>query len=71
MYMAPVLVMLSPFHRYFDAARSYGKAEEFLGGWLRTRDIPTSDVVIGSKWGYTYTADWQIDTQVHTCPLAP
>ena len=23
--------------RYFDAARSYGRAEEFLGDWLRTR----------------------------------
>lgn len=50
--------------RYFDAARSYGKAEEFLGEWLRARNIPTSEVMVGSKWGYTYTADWQIDTQV-------
>ena len=25
--------------RYFDAARSYGRAEEFLGSWLRSRDI--------------------------------
>jgi aryl-alcohol dehydrogenase-like predicted oxidoreductase len=24
--------------RYFDAARSYGRAEEFLGGWLAGRD---------------------------------
>jgi aryl-alcohol dehydrogenase-like predicted oxidoreductase len=23
--------------RYFDAARSYGRAEEFLGSWLRKR----------------------------------
>ena len=23
--------------RYFDAARSYGLSEEFLGGWLRSR----------------------------------
>src|SRR3954468_8802772 len=23
--------------RYFDAARSYGRAEEFLGGWLADR----------------------------------
>jgi aryl-alcohol dehydrogenase-like predicted oxidoreductase len=45
--------------RYLDAARSYGRAEEFLGAWLRDRDAP--DVVVGSKWGYVYTADWQVD----------
>ena len=45
--------------RYYDAARSYGRAEEFLGEWLsgRLRD----DVVVGSKWGYVYTADWEVD----------
>lgn len=26
--------------RYFDAARSYGAAERFLGNWLRSRAIP-------------------------------
>ena len=45
--------------RYLDAARSYGRAEEFLGTWLEERDPP--DVVVGSKWGYVYTADWQVD----------
>ena len=45
--------------RYFDAARSYGRAEEFLGSWLRSR-LP-DDAVVGSKWGYVYTADWQVD----------
>src|SRR5262245_58878201 len=25
--------------RYVDAARSYGRAEEFLGGWLRERAV--------------------------------
>jgi aryl-alcohol dehydrogenase-like predicted oxidoreductase len=45
--------------RYFDAARSYGRAEEFLAAWLQTR-MP-GDVTIGSKWGYTYTAGWQVD----------
>jgi aryl-alcohol dehydrogenase-like predicted oxidoreductase len=50
--------------RYFDAARSYGRAEEFLGEWLRSHpDI--DDVSVGSKWGYTYTADWRIDADVH------
>ena len=45
--------------RYLDAARSYGRAEEFLGAWLRDRD--PADVVVGSKWGYVYTAGWQVD----------
>ncbi|MFD7710846.1 aldo/keto reductase [Streptomyces sp. NPDC059785] len=50
--------------RYFDAARSYGRSEEFLAGWLR--DHPEADdVVIGSKWGYTYTAGWRTDAERH------
>ncbi|WIA21706.1 hypothetical protein OEZ85_000872 [Tetradesmus obliquus] len=49
--------------RYFDAARSYGRAEEFLGGWLAARGIGPEEVVVGSKWGYVYTAGWQVDTQ--------
>jgi aryl-alcohol dehydrogenase-like predicted oxidoreductase len=48
---------------YFDAARSYGRAEEFLGNWLQAQ-IPT-DVIIASKWGYVYTADWQIQASQH------
>ncbi len=51
--------------RYFDAARSYGRAEEFLANWLEDRAIPTDAAMIGSKWGYTYTADWQIDARFH------
>ncbi|MFF3818862.1 aldo/keto reductase [Streptomyces bluensis] len=50
--------------RYFDVARSYGRAEEFLAGWLTARP-DVDDVVIGSKWGYTYTADWRTDAQKH------
>jgi aryl-alcohol dehydrogenase-like predicted oxidoreductase len=45
--------------RYFDAARSYGKAEDFLGSWLAKRGVPEQACTIGSKWGYTYTAGWQ------------
>ncbi|MBZ6082315.1 aldo/keto reductase [Streptomyces olivaceus] len=50
--------------RYFDAARSYGRSEEFLAGWLRERP-DVDDVVVGSKWGYTYTADWSPDAEQH------
>ncbi|WP_329370257.1 aldo/keto reductase [Streptomyces sp. NBC_01483] len=50
--------------RYFDAARSYGRSEEFLAGWLKSRP-DVDDVVIGSKWGYTYTADWTTDAEKH------
>lgn len=49
--------------RYVDAARSYGRAEEFLAAWLDARNI--HDVVVASKWGYEYTADWRIDVDVH------
>lgn len=48
--------------RYFDAARSYGRAEEFLGEWLAGGP---ADVVVGSKWGYRYVADWHVDADVH------
>jgi aryl-alcohol dehydrogenase-like predicted oxidoreductase len=51
--------------RYFDAARSYGKAEAFLGEWLTNRDLGPPEVTVGSKWGYTYTADWRVDAPVH------
>jgi aryl-alcohol dehydrogenase-like predicted oxidoreductase len=47
--------------RYFDAARSYGKAEEFLHSWLAKRSITEKECTISSKWGYTYTADWQVN----------
>jgi aryl-alcohol dehydrogenase-like predicted oxidoreductase len=51
--------------RYFDAARSYGKAEEFLASWLARRELGPEDVTVGSKWGYTYTADWRVDAEEH------
>ncbi|MFJ1592267.1 aldo/keto reductase [Kitasatospora albolonga] len=50
--------------RYVDTARSYGRAEEFLGEWLDARPSFT-DLVVGSKWGYTYTADWRTDAETH------
>lgn len=48
--------------RYVDAARSYGRAEEFLADWIRSRRLTP---VVGSKWGYTYTAGWQVDAPQH------
>ncbi|WP_410474414.1 aldo/keto reductase [Guyparkeria sp. TX1] len=50
--------------RYVDAARSYGRAEAFLGDWLAHRSADERPTV-GSKWGYTYTAGWQVDAEVH------
>ena len=45
---------------YFDAARSYGRAEQFLATWLESRNIGTGGVTVASKWGYAYTADWRV-----------
>jgi aryl-alcohol dehydrogenase-like predicted oxidoreductase len=50
--------------RWFDAARSYGLAEEFLAAWLRSRAIQPDEVTVSSKWGYTYTAGWQDPAEV-------
>ncbi len=51
--------------RYFDTARSYGSAEEFLSDWLRARAPLAAEVICGSKWGYTYVGDWRMDAPVH------
>lgn len=56
--------------RTYDAARSYGLAEEFLGSWLRARghrplNGAVDGVRIGSKWGYTYVAGWRTDAATH------
>jgi aryl-alcohol dehydrogenase-like predicted oxidoreductase len=51
--------------RYFDAARSYGRAEAFLASWLDRRGLGRDDVTVGSKWGYTYTANWRVDAAEH------
>ncbi|WP_420641811.1 aldo/keto reductase [Candidatus Leptofilum sp.] len=63
--------------RYFDAARSYGRAEAFLASWLNSRRIAPANITVGSKWGYTYTADWQVnvpegqkhEVKDHTLPV--
>ncbi len=50
--------------RWFDAARSYGRAEQFLSRWLTRRGIQPGRVTVSSKWGYTYTADWKVEADV-------
>lgn len=49
--------------RWVDAARSYGRAEEFLGGWLTARS--PDGVTVSSKWGYTYVGRWETDAPLH------
>jgi aryl-alcohol dehydrogenase-like predicted oxidoreductase len=51
--------------RWFDAARSYGRAEAFLASWLARREMQPGDVTVSSKWGYRYTAGWRIDVAEH------
>ncbi len=51
--------------RYVDAARSYGLAEQFLASWLKKRRLAPGEMTIGSKWGYTYTGDWQMNAIEH------
>ncbi|MEU4826730.1 aldo/keto reductase [Actinomadura sp. NPDC023710] len=49
--------------RWVDAARSYGRAEEFLGGWLAAR--APEGIRVSSKWGYAYVGEWRADAEVH------
>ncbi len=55
--------------RYFDAARSYGQSEAFLSAWLLSRGhhalVEVDNAVVGSKWGYTYVANWQMGAVAH------
>lgn len=44
--------------RYFDTAPSYGKGEAFLQEWNDLNKY--SDSVLGTKWGYTYMANWEL-----------
>jgi aryl-alcohol dehydrogenase-like predicted oxidoreductase len=49
---------------WVDAARSYGRAEEFLGAWFASRR-PDPAPTVSSKWGYRYVGNWEIDADVH------
>jgi aryl-alcohol dehydrogenase-like predicted oxidoreductase len=51
--------------RYFDGARSYGMAENFLGTWLHARNPPKDEITVGSKWGYTYVGAWRFEAAIH------
>ncbi len=51
--------------RHFDAARSYGDAERFLAEWLTARGVARDEVTVSSKWGYVYTAGWQVNAERH------
>lgn len=50
---------------YVDVARSYGRAEAFVASWLQSRQIEPGMITVGSKWGYTYTANWQVQAAKH------
>jgi aryl-alcohol dehydrogenase-like predicted oxidoreductase len=51
--------------RAIDAARSYGRSEEFLRSWLDSRGIDRAAVRVSSKWGYRYVGEWRVDAPVH------
>ncbi|MGR0219733.1 aldo/keto reductase [Agromyces sp. ZXT2-6] len=51
--------------RFIDAARSYGRAEEFLGSWLAAHPERRAELTIESKWGYEYVGGWRMNAEVH------
>jgi aryl-alcohol dehydrogenase-like predicted oxidoreductase len=36
-----------------------------LAAWLEGRRLGPGEVSVGSKWGYTYTADWRVDAPLN------
>jgi len=55
---------------WIDTARSYGRAEEFVGQWWRARaaqdvDWPEKAPTVSSKWGYRYVGAWDPRADVH------
>ena len=49
--------------RYFDTAPGYGLAEELVLEWAKDKKDPT--IEIATKWGYTYTANFDPNAEVH------
>jgi aryl-alcohol dehydrogenase-like predicted oxidoreductase len=55
---------------WVDTARSYGRAEEFVGQWWRARAAQDPDwaqraPTVSSKWGYRYVGEWDPRAEVH------
>ena len=55
---------------WVDTARSYGRAEEFVGQWWRSRSAVDRDWInhaptVSSKWGYAYVGEWDPRAAVH------
>ncbi|MET0864492.1 MAG: aldo/keto reductase, partial [Nakamurella sp.] len=55
---------------WIDTARSYGRAEEFVGQWWRARSAADpawleQAPTVSSKWGYAYVGDWNRNAEVH------
>ncbi|MFK7947404.1 MAG: aldo/keto reductase [Saprospiraceae bacterium] len=49
--------------RYFDTAPNYGIAEELILNWAKAKADET--IEIATKWGYSYTANFDINAEVH------
>jgi aryl-alcohol dehydrogenase-like predicted oxidoreductase len=49
--------------RYFDTAPGYGLAEELVLEWVQTKN--DNSIEIATKWGYTYTANFDANATVH------
>jgi aryl-alcohol dehydrogenase-like predicted oxidoreductase len=49
--------------RYFDTAPNYGIAEALLLNWAKAKADKT--IEIATKWGYTYTANFDINAETH------
>lgn len=49
--------------RHFDTAPGYGIAEQILLKWIQKHEI--KDISVSTKWGYTYTADFNPNATVH------
>lgn len=49
--------------RYFDTAPGYGMAEQIMLDWIKTKN--DRDLEVATKWGYTYTAGFDADAEVH------
>ena len=49
--------------RFFETSPGYGLAESLLIEWLREKNDP--DIIVATKWGLSYVADFDINATVH------